>query len=113
MKKTTILAIGTTLISGLGLTTAQAETPNNPFSVTELSAGYMQLAEAKTDDKKATDKVKMASCGEGKCGGKMMKGSEEKNAEGNCAGNKPMPKTATEAKCGEGKCGGAMKMDKK
>ncbi|MCK5897550.1 MAG: hypothetical protein KAG10_07440 [Methylococcales bacterium] len=113
MKKTEILAIGTTLISGLGLSTAHAETLNNPFSATELSAGYMQLAEVKTDDKKVTGKMKMAACGEGKCGGSVMKGSEEKNTEGHCAGNKPMPKTATEAKCGEGKCGDAMKMDKK
>ncbi|MCK5871829.1 MAG: hypothetical protein KAG26_03300 [Methylococcales bacterium] len=113
MKKTELFAIGTTLISGLGLTTAHAETLDNPFSVTELSAGYSQLAEANTDETKTTKKMKMAACGEGKCGGGIMKGSEEKNIEGHCAGNKPMPKTATEAKCGEGKCGGSMKMEKK
>ncbi|MCK4492854.1 MAG: hypothetical protein KAU26_02265 [Methylococcales bacterium] len=113
MKKTEILAIGTTLISGLGLSTVHAETLDNPFSITELSAGYRQLAEAKTDETKTAVKMKMAACGEGKCGGGVMKGSEEKNIEGHCAGNKPMPKTAPEAKCGEGKCGSSMKMEAK
>ncbi|NOQ35621.1 MAG: hypothetical protein GQ569_06965, partial [Methylococcaceae bacterium] len=104
------LAIGTTLLSGLA-TTAQAETvdsQSNPFAMTELSEGYMQLAaaEAKESKKdKKSSKMKSGACGEGKCGGKMMKGGEEKTAEGNCAGNKPMPKTEKkmEGKCGEGK----------
>jgi uncharacterized low-complexity protein len=112
MKTTHIFAIGSTLITGLTLGTVQAADRSNPFSVTELSAGYMQLVEAKTEAPKATGKLKMAACGEGKCGGAVMKGSEEKNTEGNCAGNKPMPKAAKEGKCGEGKCGN-MAMDKK
>jgi uncharacterized low-complexity protein len=40
----------------------------------------------------------------------MAKGSEEKTAEGKCAGDKPMPAAKkadkdSEGKCGEGKCG--------
>lgn len=36
--------------------------------------------------------MKEGTCGEGKCGSVMMKGHEEKTAEGSCAGNKLMPK---------------------
>ena len=119
MKKTKksplLLAMGTTLVSGFSITAVQAESAN-PFVMTELSDGYMQLAKADTDDKKATEKenkgsgkMKTGACGEGKCGGDMMKGGEEKTVEGSCAGNKPMPKTdkGNEGKCGEGKCGEA------
>ncbi len=107
------IAIGSTLVSGLTVTAVQAETTlpidENPFTMTELSAGYMQTA--KKDS--GSEKMKDGSCGEGKCGGAMQKGSEEKTAEGNCAGNKPMPKASKsgknkEGKCGEGKCGGSM-----
>ncbi|MDQ7090883.1 MAG: hypothetical protein Q9M50_09580 [Methylococcales bacterium] len=97
MKKTKhssfILTLGTTLVSGLAATSVYAET-SNPFVMTELTEGYMQLAAADTNtDDKDTSKMKAGSCGEGKCGGEMMKGSEEKTTEGNCAGNKPMPKS--------------------
>ncbi|MCK4494289.1 MAG: hypothetical protein KAU26_09545 [Methylococcales bacterium] len=90
------IALGaTTLVSGLAATTAQANintTPNNetqnPFEITDISTGYMQLAEADTKKDK-----KEGSCGEGKCGTKKDK----------------MPK---EVKCGykmdEGKCGSKM-----
>lgn len=117
MKKTKqsplLLAMGTTLVSGLSITAVQAENAN-PFVMTELSDGYLQLAEADRQDEKTTEKedkgvgkMKAGACGEGKCGGEMTKGGEEKMVEGNCAGNKPTPKTdkASEGKCGEGKCG--------
>jgi len=108
------IAIGSTLVSGLTSTAIQADSTlnidENPFTMSELSSGYMQTAEA---DKSGTDKMKDGSCGEGKCGGAMLKGSEEKTAEGKCAGNKPMPKAkkqekSMEGKCGEGKCGNTM-----
>jgi len=108
------IAIGSTFVTGLASTVAQAENTldlnENPFSITELSTGYMQTAEA---DSSGSDKMKGGSCGEGKCGSAMQKGSEEKTAEGKCAGNKPMPKASKtgkdmEGKCGEGKCGSAM-----
>lgn len=107
------IAIGSTLVSGLASTTVQAEPSlnidTNPFAMTDLATGYMQTAESDSD------KMKDGSCGEGKCGGAMQKGSEEKTAEGSCAGNKPMPKPSQpdknkEAKCGEGKCGASMSM---
>ncbi|NKQ38068.1 MAG: hypothetical protein HF967_01065 [Methanosarcinales archaeon] len=109
------IAIGSSLVSGLTSTAIQAETSlnieKNPFEMAELSAGYMQTAEAES----GSGKMKDGACGEGKCGSAMQKGSEEKTAEGKCAGNKPMPKASEsdknkEAKCGEGKCGSSIKM---
>jgi uncharacterized low-complexity protein len=110
------LAISTTLISSFASTAVIAETTTdfaeNPFTLSELSNGYMQLAKS---DATNTSKMKDGACGEGKCGSSMMKGAEEKTVEGNCAGNKPMPKNSSsstksqEAKCGEGKCGADMK----
>lgn len=113
MKKTRqlplILAAGTSLGSGFITTDVLAktvETTVNPFVITALASGYMQLAAAKTESKdKQESKMKMGACGEGKCGGEMMKGSEEKTVEGRCAGNKPMPEADkdSEAKCGTNK----------
>ncbi|MCK5122375.1 MAG: hypothetical protein GQ532_20355 [Methylomarinum sp.] len=108
------VVIGSTLISGLASTATQANTlselDTNPFSMSELSTGYMQTA--KSDDT-SSKKMKDGSCGEGKCGSSMQKGAEEKTVEGKCAGNKPMPKMDKkdknmEGKCGEGKCGTSM-----
>ncbi len=113
-KKTPLaIAVGGTLVSGLSSTALQAESfselNKNPFTLTELSTGYMQIAQS---DSEESSKMKSGSCGEGKCGSKMMKGAEEKTAEGNCAGNKPVPKSekSKEGKCGDGKCGASMKM---
>ncbi|MCK5728207.1 MAG: hypothetical protein KAH08_03195 [Methylococcales bacterium] len=89
------IALGaTTLLSGLAATSAQADvtiTPSvaNPFEMTDLSTGYMQLAEADTKKDK-----KEGSCGEGKCGAKKDKMPKE----GKCG-----------SKMGEGKCGGKKK----
>lgn len=110
-------AIGSSLMAGVSSPAIQANDSlsnlnNNPFTINELSDGYMQTA--KSDDKESgSGKMKDGSCGEGSCGSAMMKGSEEKTAEGKCAGNKPMPNAKksdknSEGKCGEGKCGGAM-----
>lgn len=67
MKKiTTSFAIGAALLSGVSHASA------NPFGATELSTGYMQLAEA-----------------EMKCGADMkMDAPAPKTAEGACAGKK-------------------------
>ncbi len=118
MKKMTptpfAIALGTTLASGLSTTAALAsdltDAGSNPFTMTELSSGYLQTAEA-DGDKGGAKKMKDGSCGEGKCGAAMMKGGEEKTVEGKCAGNKPMPEESMkgmEGKCGEGKCGASM-----
>ncbi len=105
-KTSLALAIGTTFISGLGATTAIADTNTNsdPFAMTELSDGYMNLVEAGTDES-GMMKMKDGACGEGKCGGKMK--AAGKAMEGKCAGNKPG--AAAKDKAMEGKCGDKMK----
>lgn len=92
-KKNLAAAIGTAVAASFSIT-PMVNAEQNPFGVTDLSYGYMELAEAA---KKAE-----GSCGEGKCGGAMKKKMEEqakKKKEGSCG----------EGKCGEGKCAGAKK----
>lgn len=82
MNKTPLAAaMGAALISSFASTTANAEA--NPFAMTELSSGYMQLAEMK-------------------CGASMGMPEMKKPAEGACAGAKPAADTAKKA---EGSCG--------
>jgi len=71
------IALGTAITASLA-GTGVADAGTNPFSMTQLPGGYLQLAEGK--------------CGEGKCGGKMA--AEATEASG-----------VKEGKCGEGKCG--------
>ncbi len=103
MKKlnTSAFAIGASLVTGLASTAVIAD--NNPFALTELSSGYMNLAEADTDqgDNK---KMKDGACGEGKCGGKMaVPAAEDKAQEGKCANKKMATDKNTEGKCGDKK----------
>jgi uncharacterized low-complexity protein len=72
-------AVGFALAGSLSVANL-ANAADNPFGATQLSQGYLQLAEA--------DKA----MGEGKCGGEKMSAEQKKEAEG---------------KCGEGKCGAA------
>lgn len=98
-------AMATTLSAG-----SIANTETNPFAMSELSSGYMQVAEeekSETKEGKRGGKMKEGSCSAGNCGGKMKKDAEgecggagmteetEKKSEGNCAGDK----------CGAAKCG--------
>ncbi len=76
-KKPLALAIGSAFAATLAVAPA-ANAAENPFGMTQLSSGYMQIAQ------------------EGKCGG-MKSGSE-----GKCGGMK----SSSEGKGGEGKCGG-------
>ena len=82
MSKKTITPVAALVGAALagGLTAAQAATTeltaDQLFGATELSSGYLQVAEE-------------GKCGEGKCGGEKGEG------EGKCG----------EGKCGEGKCG--------
>jgi uncharacterized low-complexity protein len=77
-----------TIAMGAAFATSLAGTPvanasDNPFAMSEIAGGYM-VASSHMEGK----------CGEGKCGGKMMKEGADKAMK--------------EGKCGEGKCG--MKM---
>jgi uncharacterized low-complexity protein len=85
------VTVGAAVISSFAATVAQAEA--NPFGMTELSSGYMQVAEMK-------------------CGANMKMPAAAapatKMSEGTCAGSKTAAK-AKEGGCGEGKCGAMMK----
>ena len=81
LKKRTLKPVAAVL--GTTFAVALAASPivnaaNNPFSLTEISGGYMVADQAE------------GKCGEGKCGeGKAKDKSDQ-----------------AEGKCGEGKCGG-------
>jgi len=90
-KKTTIaLAASAALSAGLALSPMMASANANPFGNTELTSGYMQLAEA--------------TCGANK--------AAKKDAEAKCGANKEAMdahKATKEGKCGEAKCGAEKK----
>ena len=95
-------AVGVAFVSSLAASTT-AVADDNPFSTTDLDAGY-QLAGKKGEEGK---------CGEGKCGGDKAKegacGEKHKDHEGKCGEGKCGGEKAAkgaEGKCGEGKCGG-------
>ena len=101
------LALGATFVTSLAGTTI-ANAAENPFSMNELSSGYMvvEKAEGKCGEGKCGEgkcgegkMKKEGKCGEGKCGEGKMKGTEGKCGEGKMKGK--------EGKCGEGKCGGS------
>ena len=78
--KPVALAVGAALASSFAIGgVANADTVDNPFAMSALSAGYMLGA------------------GEGACGGDK----EGKDKEGACGGDKE-----GEGACGEGSCGG-------
>lgn len=97
-KKPLAIAIGTAMAGSLSAIPA-ADADNNPFGMSELSSGYMQVAEADTEMK----------CGEGKCGSNKMKEQMKKGGEGKCAG---MKSTESEKKA-DGKCGAMMNKEEK
>jgi len=105
-KKKLATAIGTTVVSAFSATAANAE--SNPFAMTEMSDGYMQVAQSDTANYtvkawggKSTKKANEAACGEGKCGA-MMDGDKMKKGQENSCGSM--------MKGNEGSCGS---MDKK
>ncbi len=87
-------AMGVAIVSAFAVSPANAEV--NPFAMTELSNGYMQVAEA--------GKAAEMACGASM---NMNKPINNKTAEGACAG--AVTPKAGEAKCGEAKCGAMMK----
>jgi uncharacterized low-complexity protein len=116
------LAIGTAFAASLATSSIANAAPSssNPFAMSELSSGYMQLAdshmkEGKCGGAKSTEEGKCGGaksteegkCGEGKCGGAKSTeegkcGGAKSTEEGKCGG----AKSTKEGKCGEGKCGG-------
>ena len=103
-KKSLSIAVGTALGASLALS-PMATADTNPFGMTELPGGYMQVAGKHREGgcgegKCGGDKSHEGKCGEGKCGGD--KSGEGSCGEGKCGGDK-----SHEGKCGEGKCGNA------
>jgi uncharacterized low-complexity protein len=99
-------AIGAAFAGSMLISTG-ANAAANPFGLTELDGGYMQVAEGKCGGSKPA-----AEPAEGKCGGaaattEAKPATEGKCGEGKCGGTaeEPAAKPAAEGKCGEGKCG--------
>ncbi len=95
LKKRTLKPIAAVL--GTTFAVALAASPianaaNNPFSLTEISSGYMVADQAE------------GKCGEGKCG--EGKAKDKKESKGKSREAKDVDKKSDEGKCGEGKCGG-------
>jgi len=116
--KPVALAVGAALASSFALGgVANADTVDNPFAMSALSAGYMLGAGEGScgGDKEGKDKEGVGACGEGSCGGdKEGEGAcgegscgGDKKGEGSCGGDKE----DSEGKCGEGSCGGDKKDD--
>jgi uncharacterized low-complexity protein len=96
------VAIGTAFVGSLALA-GSAAAADNPFGLTALDGGYLQLAAAEGQSGSGSDelaklcaqKIRDGFCGEGKCG------------EGKCGASlKEACAKKMEGKCGEGKCGG-------
>jgi len=116
--KPVALAVGAALASSFALGgVANADTVDNPFAMSALSAGYMLGAGEGScgGDKEGKEKEGEGACGEGSCGGdKEGEGAcgegscgGDKKGEGSCGGDKE----DSEGKCGEGSCGGDKKDD--
>ena len=95
LKKRTLKPVAAVL--GTTFAVALAASPivnaaNNPFSLTEISGGYMVADQAE------------GKCGEGKCG--EGKAKDKIESEGKSRVAKDGDKKSGEGKCGEGKCGG-------
>jgi len=90
MKKTTktLTTIGSAVASTFAANAVNAE--SNPFAMTELDSGYMQLAQSdKVGEMECGSKMKMnkqqeAACGEGRCGSMMEDGKMKKGLENSC-----------------------------
>ncbi len=100
-------------IAGSMLLGGAASAGENPFGLSELDRGYMQLASAHMEGK----------CGAGKCGSNMPAEAADaakadamqgKCGAGKCGSNMPSEATgdmkadSMEGKCGAGKCGSNM-----
>jgi len=96
------IALGATFAVSMAASNIAVAAPagDNPFAMSELQSGYMQVAGKDGKDGK---------CGEGKCG--EGKKHDAKGKDGKCGGSsKPGSKNkAKDGKCGEGKCGGDTK----
>ena len=96
-KSPLVFAIGSAVISSLAANAAQAEA--NPFGMTEMAQGYMQLAGVVPIEGSAAPATEKpaAGAGEMKCGASMNMNKDAAATEKKVDGS-----------CGEGKCGAMM-----
>jgi uncharacterized low-complexity protein len=97
-KKPLSIALGAAFVTSLA-TAPIVSADANPFGMSELSSGYMVVAD--NHEGKAEGKCGEGKCGEGKCG----EDGEDKEGEGKCGEGKCGEDKDGEGKCGEGKCG--------
>ena len=113
--KPVALAVGAALASSFAIGgVANADTVDNPFAMSALSAGYMLGAgegscggDKEGKDKEGAcggDKEGEGKCGEGSCG-------DDKKGEGACGGDKEGEGSCGGDKDGEGSCGSDKKDD--
>ena len=117
--KPVALAVGAALAGSFALGgVASADTADNPFQMTALSAGYMLGAGEGSCGGDKVAKEGEGTCGEGSCGGNKEgathadKAGEGTCGEGTCGGDKEgatHADKAGEGACGEGTCGGDKK----
>jgi len=107
--KPVALAVGAALAGSFAFTgMATADTVDNPFEMSSLTAGYLLGAEEGScgGDKESAPEVEKdaeGSCGEGSCGADT---EPEKDAEGSCGeSDAPEVEKDAEGSCGEGSCG--------
>jgi len=111
------LAVGAALASSFAIGgVANADSIDNPFEMSTLTAGYM-LGEGEGSCGGDAEKEGEGSCGgdgddkegEGSCGGdgeeKEGEG-DDKEGEGSCGGDAEGEDKEGEGSCGEGSCGG-------
>ena len=100
--KPVALAVGAALAGTFALSGAvNADTVENPFAMSTLSAGYMLGATEGSCGGDKGEKKGEGSCGEGSCGA-------DKKGEGSCGekeGAAPDAGKKAEGSCGEGSCG--------
>jgi uncharacterized low-complexity protein len=116
-KKPLSIALGAAFVTSLA-TAPIVSADANPFGMSELSSGYMVVAdnhEGKAEGKCGEGKCgenkakKEGKCGEGKCGEGMKKAKDaegkcgEKDAKGEKEGSCGEGKAKKEGSCGEGK----------
>jgi len=105
--KPVALAVGAALASAFAIgSVASAESIDNPFEMSTLTAGYM-LGEGEGScggDKE--DKGGEGSCGEGSCGGDKEGEGHDKEGEGSCGESKDSEGSCGGDKDSEGSCGG-------
>jgi uncharacterized low-complexity protein len=107
-----VTAIGAAF-AGSMLIAGAASAGSNPFALSELNGGYLQIADNHAEGKCGGN---MPASPEGKCGGSAATTMPEGKCGGSAATTMPEGKcggsaatTMPEGKCGAGKCGASKK----